>query len=289
MRKDLIIAGICILLMISAGAERVIDVSLMLYEDDTVEGNYVIITEGRATDYHREEGDYELRALDSDGNSVWSQRLEIIFGYKGPPIDGVPYPSGGDGPEAYSLSFRIPYQENMTRLVLLHGTETVFSKDIYECNNNGICDNIETYYSCPVDCSPGSRDKVCINYADGLCDPDCARGVDPDCEPATTTTRATTLPTTVPTTTTIEPEGGQDIIGYLPYFIGAIVLVIIAAVVLRSNRMGRMKQKKKKDEEDLREWVEEQLRSGEDPELLRRALKKQGASPAMVDGIMDRL
>jgi len=127
--------------------------------------------------------------------------------------------------------------------------------------------------------------------ANDYCDSDCAEGADPDCELGITTSTAppTTIPTTLPTTTTIEQGGGQDILGYLPYLIILIIAIVIIHRLRKRQKIAGIEQKKKKEEEDLREWVEEQLKNGEDPELLRRALKRQGASPAVVDEIMDGL
>jgi len=300
--KNFIIVGICIfLVLIQARADKVIDVNLIVYENDTVEERHVIITEGRATGYYREGGDYELRALDSDKNSIWSQRLNILFGYHGPVVLGMEIPPDEEF-NSYLLSFRIPYREEMSHLELLHGTETIFSKEIAGCNSNGVCDGLETYYSCPQDCSSGSEDKVCVKYRDGVCDPDCAEGVDPDCEldttiPTTlpitllttlpTTIPITTLPTTIPTTT-IRPEEKEDIDTYLPYLLGAIILTAIILLIRKRQGIKR-NLKEKEEEEKLREWVESQLKVGEDPELLKKALEREGSDPAIVDEVIERL
>lgn len=141
-----------------------------------------------------------------------------------------------------------------------------------------------------VDISDSLR-EFCMEV-NHYCDPDCVEGVDPDCELGTTTVRATTLPTAISTTvstTTLEPEEKQDIIGYLPYLVGAIILIVIIFVVLRSNRISKKERKKKDEEEKLRNWVEEQLREGEDPALLKKALEKQGSSPKVVDEFMQKL
>jgi len=125
--------------------------------------------------------------------------------------------------------------------------------------------------------------------ANDYCDSDCT-DLDPDCITTTTSTAPpTTIPTTLSTTTTIEQEGGWGVLGYLPYIIMVIIATVIIHRLRKKQQTAKIEQKKKKEEQDLREWVEEQLRNGEDPELLRRALKRQGASPAMVDEIMDGL
>jgi len=126
----------------------------------------------------------------------------------------------------------------------------------------------------------GAIGEFCSEEND-ICDPECAGFADPDCI-------TTTLPTTVPTTT-LEPEERQDLGSYLPYLIGAIALVLIAIVVLKGNRRRRMQHKGKEEEQKLRIWTEQQLRNGEDPELLKKALKEQNSDPSMVDEFMKKL
>ncbi|MDY7078848.1 MAG: NosD domain-containing protein [Chloroflexota bacterium] len=52
------------------------------------------------------------------------------------------------------------------------------------CNPNGTCDPGETNIFCPNDCSTGIEDDYCDMAWDGINDPDCAGGVDPDFDPA---------------------------------------------------------------------------------------------------------
>ncbi len=166
------------------------------------------------------------------------------------------------------------------------------------CKLDGFCAYPnENHLNCPGDCPSGGWDGKCDGLADNVCDPDCVRfrmrGNDPDC---TTTTLAKTLPTTpaaarpaaIPTPP-VDREEKRNPNGYLPYIIGAIVLVAIILVAVRSNRLRRIKEREREEEKRLRKWTEDQLRNGEDPELLKKALKKQNSDPAMVDEIMERL
>jgi parallel beta-helix repeat protein len=52
------------------------------------------------------------------------------------------------------------------------------------CNPNGSCDPGETFIFCPQDCTSGIADGYCDMAYDGVNDPDCAGGVDPDFDPA---------------------------------------------------------------------------------------------------------
>jgi hypothetical protein len=73
------------------------------------------------------------------------------------------------------------------------------------CNMNGICEReFEDHVNCPNDCPPNYPDKLCYKRKDGLCDPDCTIGEDPDCETETTTTVIIVItPTLTITTTTL--------------------------------------------------------------------------------------
>ncbi len=46
---------------------------------------------------------------------------------------------------------------------------------------DGICQPHENYKTCRRDCPPGGKDRSCDAVEDGICDPDCSPGKDPDC------------------------------------------------------------------------------------------------------------
>jgi hypothetical protein len=50
------------------------------------------------------------------------------------------------------------------------------------CGNNACDTPEENHAACPVDCPSGQKDGYCDKIDDGLCDPDCASGEDPDCQ-----------------------------------------------------------------------------------------------------------
>lgn len=47
---------------------------------------------------------------------------------------------------------------------------------------DGTCGFPENYLTCPEDCPSGSVDEYCDGVKDGICDPDCELGEDPDCQ-----------------------------------------------------------------------------------------------------------
>ena len=52
----------------------------------------------------------------------------------------------------------------------------------YFCDNNGICEEIESYEYCLSDCPSGSNDDFCDNIQDDVCDPDCQLLDNEDCK-----------------------------------------------------------------------------------------------------------
>ncbi|MCW1296500.1 MAG: DUF333 domain-containing protein [Candidatus Parvarchaeota archaeon] len=65
----------------------------------------------------------------------------------------------------------------VTRLMGLHFEETI-------CGD-GTCGVPENFSSCPKDCPSGSLDGYCDKMKDNICDPDCRKAEDPDCEEVT--------------------------------------------------------------------------------------------------------
>ena len=142
------------------------------------------------------------------------------------------------------------------------------------CNKNNICDPNETYRTCPVDCPSGVKDDYCDRVKDGICDPDCPPELDLDCEVKTTT------PTTLP------PEKPKDLGDYLPYLLALFIIILLTFLI---HRRQQGIKRRLKGEEKLRGWIEGQLRAGEDPEFLKKALEREGTDQAIVDEIMRKV
>jgi hypothetical protein len=67
--------------------------------------------------------------------------------------------------------------------IRINGTDFYMKSQVIEvkCNIDNICQKGEDYINCPEDCKEDSADGACISVSDGICDIDCAKGVDPDC------------------------------------------------------------------------------------------------------------
>jgi len=48
------------------------------------------------------------------------------------------------------------------------------------CVFNNVCEEGESFFTCPQDCKSGAKDGICVYEADDICDPDCSS--EPDCE-----------------------------------------------------------------------------------------------------------
>jgi parallel beta-helix repeat protein len=161
----------------SESINQVIDVNLDIYRNNNVIENFVILMEGIPSKYYQS-GDYELKVLDSNNEVIFNQSLSIFFDYEGPVVSTENY--SGIIYRKFTLSYKIPYDASMHKIELYHNKNKIYSKILNFCNNNRICEKFETYLTCPNDCPLNKKDKICIAKKDGVCDPDCAAGVDLD-------------------------------------------------------------------------------------------------------------
>lgn len=107
-------------------------------------------------------------------------------------------------------------------------------------------------------------------------------------EATTPATTLSTTPSTAPLATTTESEDKEDQSSNTPYLYGAAIMlsIVFPVYVIRKRRKTN---KGKEEKEKLREWVGAQLRDGEDPKLLKKALENGGCNPSMVDVAMQKL
>ena len=171
MGKKQIISVITFLLIIPLiHANTVLYLQLEVFKNDTVILKNLEVMVGR-TSYHSE-GNYKVQLLDDDKNIISEKSLDINFQIMTDPPQEI---------NSSPVSMRFDYDPSIRYLKVFRNETEIFFKDINTCNNNTICEDLESYLSCPSDCSLNSIDGICIKDKDGICDPDCSEGADPDC------------------------------------------------------------------------------------------------------------
>ncbi|MEM4347059.1 MAG: hypothetical protein QW802_00525 [Candidatus Altiarchaeota archaeon] len=279
--KISILAGffISIFLISLVYGEKVLNIDLEVFKDDSVKVNKIILMEGNPTVYISP-GEYKLRILDYENNVIEEIPINLVFMVMTDP----PKPT-----DSAFINLRLPYKQEMQTLKLFNKDMEIFSTKIQLCNNDNVCDiNYENFLSCPEDCPLDKKDGICIKEADKICDPDCAEGVDPDCKAVPTTIEITRIETTkittVMTTTTTIQDKKTDFFIYLPLFI--IIVLILSFVVIIYMRRKIKKKEKGFDNSKVVSWVREKLSKGENPEILKKGLEAEGYSPEIVDKIL---
>ena len=158
--------------------------------------------------------------------------------------------------------------------------EDVDCKD--KCGD-GICSEVESYLSCKLDCPAGGRDGFCAFLDDGVCDPDCTAGEDPDCVTEGSTTTATS--------TTESTAGGDEAFdgNLLRYLAIAAVILVVGFVTYRRYERGKQVEETQRKREDVVDWIEKELRNGEDPAKLKTIVRSQGFEEELVDYVEKKL
>jgi hypothetical protein len=159
--------------------DRVIDIHLLVYQNDTVVMDSIQLREGRPSLSQPQDGNYQLTVSDATGEILDRIRFPLYYDYTGPVLKGVDY--SGIRFDPVTFDYKVPFTEAMKRLDLSHDGRVIFSTELDFCNANQVCDPMETFETCPADCPLNRSDSFCTPANDDVCDPDCWEGVDPDC------------------------------------------------------------------------------------------------------------
>ncbi|HII14983.1 MAG TPA: hypothetical protein HA362_01610 [Nanoarchaeota archaeon] len=174
MKKTITLAMAALLLapfVIAEALTPVLEADITVFRYDTA-AMELKVGNGRAAAYNNESGDYRLAITDSAGNIVWSRDYDLKF------VELTNPPSSS---EYEMITEKIAYDSRMYELAFYHDSMPLIRRYLDFCDANTACDRKENAVSCPMDCPASDKDNVCINSADGLCDPDCMKGIDPDC------------------------------------------------------------------------------------------------------------
>jgi len=165
---------VCLVFVNLASAETILSVNLEVYENDSVFDRGIRLEQNNPTDSFFP-GDYRLWIADSDNLTLFEENMSIDFVIFSDPPTLV---------DKTLLEVRVPYNTRMNHLSFYRGEKEIFSAKIEVCNNDSFCDiSKESYFSCPSDCPLDEEDGLCYNVRpDVICDPDCLKGLDPDCD-----------------------------------------------------------------------------------------------------------
>ena len=175
--KILMLLLICIILSFPVIAyERIYDIQLNISRSDQTNLHYAKLLDGYKTIFSQSPQDYSIKVYSENGEELLSEYFVVSFSIlTSPPIEWEINDT--------IIDLRLPYQGDAKTIKVFHREKEIFSFDISSfCNEDNICSEYENEISCPSDCPSGSKDDYCDGLEDGICDPDCAKGKDPDCE-----------------------------------------------------------------------------------------------------------
>ena len=118
-------------MLISNASNKIIDVNILIYQDDTVVEQSIMTKLGEQTPasvLQSQSGAYVLEVIDANENVLWSHAFEIHFDYNGPVFLGEDY-SGIDY-EWVDVGYKIPFNITMNKINLYHGKNLIFSKQL---------------------------------------------------------------------------------------------------------------------------------------------------------------
>lgn len=110
------------------GALPLIGAEFVIYRDGRVEKRLLKKACGRPDLRIGDEGNYEIRILDSNGRTMWRGERRIDFVYHGPVRSGIDYSQIRFDSEF--LTAAIPFQQGMETFQIVHGNDVVFSEKI---------------------------------------------------------------------------------------------------------------------------------------------------------------
>lgn len=149
--------------------------------------------------------DYTARILSYKGEVLFESTFNIqLLLLNSQPLDSTEPAPNMELTET-TVDLLLPYYPNAKEIVILKKDVALLTIDVSRsslCNENAVCDESETFETCPLectcgneiceaaenymlcseDCKSGQADNVCDYVAEGICDPDCSGAQDSDCE-----------------------------------------------------------------------------------------------------------
>ncbi len=170
--KKILILVFFVLFVSFVSAEKILEMQILFEKSGKISVDSVRIIQG-FSDKKNESGQFTVKLLDEEKNKVYENRIFVSF-----------YSPGLFGElNEVMQTIKIPLRGKEKIVLIEFEEKQVFFEEIFVlvCNKNGICDEKETFLGCPDDCPLSEKDGFCLNQLDGICDPDCLKGVDSDC------------------------------------------------------------------------------------------------------------
>ncbi|MBN2102239.1 MAG: hypothetical protein JW716_05205 [Candidatus Aenigmarchaeota archaeon] len=158
-----------LLIMPGALAEPILKIEFDISNEGSVSDFSAVVMEGRPLP--KNEGNLMVMIQDSKDNVLWDSGYDLDFYIYDAAVMA----------DEMRYTDKIPYSSNMDKMTVIYNGVVIFSSDLDICDDNGACEGNENSLSCPSDCLPYEEDNLCIGESDGVCDPDCLEGFDPDC------------------------------------------------------------------------------------------------------------
>ena len=166
--------------------------------------------------------------------------------------------------------------------------------------NNKICEEYESYETCPLDCKSGGKDDYCDELKDNVCDPDCSvnSNFDADCKGITVGAVAEKKDDKLiegPIKKTQEKEvvapedGGKLSISTIILYI-FIILLIVGVLFLIIMKLERGKHTEKgKEDSTIRRYILQNISKGHSMHDIRKALIDNGYDAHEVDRLINQI
>ncbi len=227
--KKTIILFLAVLLFSTANAELVLKADINFGKSGTAQLKNIELLQG-IPDKGNERGQFIIKTIGDSNAEISSVKVFASF-----------YMSGTFGEvDEIIQTVKLPKKGKEKYITVEFAGKEVFREDISPrlCNNNGKCEEDETVLSCPKDCPLNKKDGICINQKDSVCDPDCLKGVDSDCE------EKPPVDENVPIPDANGNGSGQDNPNNVMFFVmvGAGVLVLVFLIIWFLNYAKERKE-----------------------------------------------
>ncbi len=224
--------------------------------------------------------------LEFRGNSLYQRYIDVAYNY--PPDYKIP-PTEGLTIEIRSRDNRLlknlirpdPRWVTISHAGLMYRENVSFDLILPFIKGMSLIEILDQDKSRLISINPTEEMRSFCAERNGVCDPDCSKGEDPDCLKETTTT------STTETTESTTASGGGD--NSLTYILGFVVVSVTGFLIYRRYMWMREREEIQGKRKELITWIEKQLRKGEDPEKLKDVVRSQGFEEELVDYVEGKL